>query len=187
MGTMKFNFDYCGMLLDHMSGGKSYHSFAGVIKVARSTLDRWEKHIPEWKQAKEIGQMCLLNAWEDIVIGQAQGDIKGAPASTIFALKNLLPDSFKENTQLQGQGGVTVVIDTGVPRAIEANSYEMDENGNQIEVQNTLTLAENDKMPLGSDSLPKGLSFREDIIDVETEKPLDGESKGDDISIEDEL
>lgn len=176
---MKFDFDYCGQLINHMATGKSYASFGAVIKVSFSTMLRWEKHIPEWVDAREIGESCLLNKWEDIMIGQAEGDIKGAPASTIFAVKNLLKDHFKENTQLQSQNGVTVIIDTGVPRPIENKTYEMDENGNAVELGDTLTLDQKRQIPLGAESLPEGLRFNVDDSEGENEKPLEVESKGD--------
>lgn len=182
---MKFDFDYCKQLIDHMAKGKSYASFGAVIKVSFTTMLRWEKHIPEWVAAREIGESCLLNKWEDIMLGQAQGDIKGAPASTIFAVKNLLKDHFKENNQLQNQNGVTVIIDTGVPRALGSETYEMDEDGNAKIVENTLTLEENRE---SFNTLPKGLSFRDSLEVGENEKPLDVEcTKGDDDDIIDEL
>lgn len=118
MGITKFDLLYCEDLLVHMSKGKSYATFGAEIKVTLSTMKRWEKHIPEWANAKELGMLCQMSKWEDIVLQQSDGTIKGAPATTIFALKNFFPDQFKENTALIGKEGLTIVIDTGVPTAL---------------------------------------------------------------------
>lgn len=140
MMVSKFDFDYCRKLIEHMKKGKSFASFGGVIGVSITTLSNWANKIDEFKHAKEIGLLCQMNEWEDIVLGQAKGDIRGSAAPTIFALKNFFPDNFKENTQLQTGNGVTVIIDTGVPSRIEEEKKDAVEVEFEEKSSSALTL-----------------------------------------------
>lgn len=134
-----------------MSRGKSFATFGAVIGVTLTTMNRWIKEIPEWANAKELGLLCQMSKWEDIVLAQSSGVIKGAPATTIFALKNFFPDQFKENTALIGKEGLTIVIDTGVPAGlpdveteIVQKRLDIDEQGAGEISTNALTLIEQD-------------------------------------------
>jgi hypothetical protein len=111
----KYDPAYCKELLIHMASGCSYATFGAVAGVKFRTMKTWEKTHAEWADAVELGQLTLMYTWEKIIIGQARGDIKGLPATTIFALKNYFPEKFKENTALQGNGNTIVVFDSGVP------------------------------------------------------------------------
>lgn len=130
----KYDPAFCKGLIEHMAAGCSYATFAAKIMVRYSTLKRWEKLHPEWAEAVELGQLVCMYTWEKIIIGQANGTVKGIPATTIFALKNYFPDKFKENLQLQGGNNTIVIFDSGVPvktienqskNAIEAVSREV--------------------------------------------------------------
>lgn len=111
----KYDPAYCKELIIHMASGCSYATFGAVAGVKFKTMKAWEKAHAEWADAVELGQLTLMYTWEKIIIGQAKGDIKGLPATTIFALKNYFPEKFKENTALQGNGNTIVVFDSGVP------------------------------------------------------------------------
>lgn len=111
----KWDPKYCKELIEHMAAGCSFASFGGKALVKYSTLKRWEKMYPEFGEAAEIGQLVCMYTWEKIIIGQANGTVKGLPATTIFALKNYFPDKFKENLSLSGAGNTIVVFDSGVP------------------------------------------------------------------------
>lgn len=60
----KYKPEFCQKLIEHMSTGLSYESFASVAGVNRSVLYDWESVFPEFLEAKEaaFGQ-CLL-FWE---------------------------------------------------------------------------------------------------------------------------
>ncbi len=55
---------YCAMLIEHMAGGLSYESFAGVIGKFRATLYNWEKAHPAFLDAKKEGSEKNLLYWE---------------------------------------------------------------------------------------------------------------------------
>jgi len=60
-----FKPEYCDQLVDHMSGGRSYETFAPKVKVHRDTLYAWEKEFPVWLEAKKIAFDLCLAWWED--------------------------------------------------------------------------------------------------------------------------
>lgn len=60
----KYKEEYCEMLIEHMSQGLSYESFAGLIKVAIDTLYEWQKVHPAFSEAKSLGKAQALLLWE---------------------------------------------------------------------------------------------------------------------------
>ena len=47
--------EYCQMLMDHMSKGLSFESFAGVLVTTKATLYNWTELFPEFLYSKQIG------------------------------------------------------------------------------------------------------------------------------------
>ena len=60
----KYTEDVCGKLMQHMSKGYSFESFAPTIGVTRATLYYWEQSFPEFSDAKKLGQDLSLLFWE---------------------------------------------------------------------------------------------------------------------------
>lgn len=60
--------EYCDLIIDHMTQGFSYESFAGVVGVSKQTLYNWESNNPEFKEAKEVGKSRSLLWWEGIML-----------------------------------------------------------------------------------------------------------------------
>lgn len=56
--------EFCELLIQHMSEGFKYESFAAVIDVSRSVLYNWEKVHPEFMDAKNRGKDKSLLWWE---------------------------------------------------------------------------------------------------------------------------
>jgi hypothetical protein len=56
---------YCQMLIDHMSEGYSFESFAGKIGVCEKTLYNWEKEFSEFLHSKNIGKSKSRLVWEE--------------------------------------------------------------------------------------------------------------------------
>ena len=131
----RYNPSYGEMLVNHMSEGKSFAAFAGLIGVSYSTLTKWRDQNPEFNEAYEIAKMASLGAWEDLALDQAKGTIKGNASSLIFTLKNRFSDFYKDKQEVEHGGNVQFVIDTGVPNTLqEALEYE-----EAIEVESTPT------------------------------------------------
>lgn len=58
--------EYCDGLINHMSQGLSYETYAGIIGVTRKTLYNWEKSHKDWRDAKEKAfELCQL-FWEQV-------------------------------------------------------------------------------------------------------------------------
>lgn len=53
--------EFCEMLIEHMSKGLSFESFAGVVGSCRAVLYDWERKHKEFLDAKRKGtDLCLL-------------------------------------------------------------------------------------------------------------------------------
>lgn len=113
-----YRIEYCIKLIEHMSMGFSYDSFAGKIGVAVTTLKNWESAHPEWVQAKAEGHAARLLHWEGIALGHVTGAVKANPAALIFALKNAFPENYKDKQELdvKGYSNTVRMIDTGISR-----------------------------------------------------------------------
>lgn len=58
--------EYCQGLIDHMSQGYSYETFAANINSTRMTLYNWEKMYPDFLYAKKIGIERCQKFWEEM-------------------------------------------------------------------------------------------------------------------------
>ena len=56
--------EYCTMLIEHMSKGLSYETFAAKIGTCRATLYNWEKEFPEFLDTKKLAQDICQLWWE---------------------------------------------------------------------------------------------------------------------------
>jgi hypothetical protein len=93
--------EYCNQLIEHMSMGFSFPSFAGRIRVSIDTIYEWAKIHSEFSEAKSIGKSLELIWWEKILRGGASGRISNYNAtSTIFALKNKAPKYYRDRIQV---------------------------------------------------------------------------------------
>lgn len=86
--------EYCKLLVDHMSKGFSFESFAGVVHVSRKTIYNWldpqkNQSYQEFLHAKQIGAAKCQEFWERVGINGALGEIRNFSASSyIFNMKN---------------------------------------------------------------------------------------------------
>lgn len=82
---------YCKMLIEHMSTGRAYQSFAPKLNVALATLYEWEKVHPEFLEAKSIAFEKNYQWWENEGHKGMWGDKEGPTFNTtlwIFQMKN---------------------------------------------------------------------------------------------------
>lgn len=62
----KYRLEYCNLLIEHMVGGLSYESFAGLVNVNIDTLYQWEKDHSEFSEAKKMAEPKGRLFWERI-------------------------------------------------------------------------------------------------------------------------
>lgn len=58
--------EYDQMLIDHMSDGLSFSTFAGVVSVSSQTIYDWCKKYPTFLDAKKIGMVKSKLYWEKL-------------------------------------------------------------------------------------------------------------------------
>jgi hypothetical protein len=81
--------EYCDQLVEHMASGLDFHSFAKIVRVSKSTLDRWAADRPGFTEAKELGEAAYHHHWIELGVRGAKGLVKNYNASTwIFTMKN---------------------------------------------------------------------------------------------------
>lgn len=109
--------EYCEMLLEHMSKGLSYESFAGLIGCCRKTLYNWETQFPEFLHTKSVGLEQSLIYWEklgiDNIINFSESSFQGGSSSRslnasvwVFNMKN----RFKWRDKQPGEDGPAAIV-----------------------------------------------------------------------------
>lgn len=81
--------EYCEMLIDHMTEGFSYKSFAGKLGITKQALYKWEKDHPEFAEAKEIGLSRSLYWWEALSLEHARYSQRGYRVDPVFWKYNM--------------------------------------------------------------------------------------------------
>ena len=85
----KYKPEFCEMLVEHMTLGYSFESFAADANVNQDTLINWSKNHPEFMEAKRLGYSKCLKFWEKIGIAGVLGKVPNFNATTyIFNMKN---------------------------------------------------------------------------------------------------
>ncbi len=86
----KYKQEFCQLLIDHMSTGLSFESFAAEIGVNRDSLYEWESVHAEFSDAKKEGISKNLLFWEKQGIAGLWGNKENSFNSTvwIFNMKN---------------------------------------------------------------------------------------------------
>jgi hypothetical protein len=70
-----------------MSNGYTFDSFAGLVKVSKSTLYKWVEKYPEFAEAKEIAFGACLKFWEEKGIDAMNAGKSFSAATWIFNMK----------------------------------------------------------------------------------------------------
>lgn len=102
----KYRKEFCELLIQHMSEGLSFDTFAGVLRVNPDTLYEWAKVHPEFSESKKVG-----NALRNLLVEKAfvsstlkPGTHKFNTAQMIYWTKNTLGWSDRVEQQIQGAG-----------------------------------------------------------------------------------
>lgn len=106
----KYKPEYPKMLVEHMSQGYSYHSFAGLVRVDSDTLHNWEKTHLDFFGAKKEGLELNRMWWEKVAIREMNGTNEGRPINPtlyIFNMKNRFPKEWrdKQDHEITGKDG----------------------------------------------------------------------------------
>ena len=86
----KYDTSYCQQLIEHMSEGLSFKSFAGKIKVNRSTLYDWVDQHEDFSHAKAIALEACRIYWEKLGIDMCKGVARGNATTFVWMTKNIL-------------------------------------------------------------------------------------------------
>lgn len=106
----KYKKEYCEMLIEHMSKGLSFESFAAIPRVCDDTLREWEKVNPDFSAAKKIAFQLNRLFWEklgiDHILNESTSEQEGKSRSHtsktlnstvwIFNMKNRFPKQWRE-------------------------------------------------------------------------------------------
>lgn len=84
----KYKPEYCQMLIDHMSNGYSFATFAAIVKCHVDTLYNWVNLFPAFSEALAIAQANRALTLEKTAVNISKG-AKGSAPMTQFLLKNL--------------------------------------------------------------------------------------------------
>jgi hypothetical protein len=100
---------YCDLLIEHMSKGFSFESFAGLVKVARSTIYEWVDKNPDFSDAKKVAEeQCRLfwekTALEGLQVQTGPGAINLNTTMWIFQMKNRFPKEWRDRQQTEISG-----------------------------------------------------------------------------------
>jgi hypothetical protein len=121
----KYKKEYCKMLVEHMSKGFSFESFAGLIEVHRDTLYEWCRVHKEFSDSKMIAAGKNQLFWETAGIEGMWQDSNKKFNSTawIFNMKNRFGWSDKKEDE-DTQKIHTVKIELPGQRAQQVISME---------------------------------------------------------------
>jgi hypothetical protein len=89
----KYKPEYCEALIDYMAKGFTLTAFAGSIRVSRETVYAWMSEHSDFSDAATRGKAAASNAWEARMM---EAKRSAEAATSIFALKNINPDDWKE-------------------------------------------------------------------------------------------
>lgn len=99
--------EYCEMLIQHMTEGLSFESFAGLIGVCKQTIYNWLEQFPEFVDAKKTGFEASRLTWERIGKKIAE-DGTGNSTAFIFNMKNRFRDDWNDKQQIENSGTVQI-------------------------------------------------------------------------------
>lgn len=92
--------EFCKLLIDHMSEGMSFETFAAIIGTHRSTLYDWEKRHKTFADAHRRGNELAQEFFEKLGLGIATGHTKGNVAAWSFLCKNRI--GWSDSVVVQG-------------------------------------------------------------------------------------
>ena len=100
----KYSEAYRGEVISAGEEGLSLTAFAGIIGVARSTINEWINKHPDFSEAVKIHAAKRTLFLERGLLSSDQGP---KVTARIFALKNAAPEEWKDKIETEQSGTVT--------------------------------------------------------------------------------
>lgn len=98
---------YCDLARDFMSKGYSISALAGEIGVNRDSLYEWEKVHPDFSDALKQSRYMRIRALENKLLS---AEIGPHVTAAIFALKNAMPDEWRDRHEVSGPDGGPIAV-----------------------------------------------------------------------------
>lgn len=118
---------FCDAVVDHMADGSSLTSFAASIDVSRRVLNDWMEAHPEFMQACARAKAKSAAWWEKQGRSIAlQGGGPGSATMTMFGMKNMGSEDWKESAQIDHRSGDGSMTPGPTRIVIEPATKEMD-------------------------------------------------------------
>lgn len=103
---------YRDLVIEHMSEGASLTSFSAEIGVARSTINEWMEHHPEFSEAVKIAKGKCAAWWERLGRANAMSG-NGNATLVIFGLKNMAAEDWREKIEQKVEQDTTITFRIG--------------------------------------------------------------------------
>lgn len=110
----KYDPAFCDLAETTLALGYSEAVLAGEIGVCLDTVTEWKNVHPDFSASVKRGRAKGARVWEDRLAAVAT-EGGGNATAVIFALKNRIPAEWRDKTETEHSGGVTV---TKVERSI---------------------------------------------------------------------
>lgn len=98
---------FCDLARSFMAKGYSISALAGEIGVDRSSLYEWEKVHPEFSHALKQSRFMRVRALENKLL---TAEIGPHVTAAIFALKNAMPDEWRDRHEISGPDGGPIAV-----------------------------------------------------------------------------
>lgn len=106
--------EYCQLLIEHMSSGLSFESFAGVVRACRATIYGWCDTYPDFLDAKKQGFALMHLHDEKLYIDGMRGKNKNVNTTLmLFKMKNCHNWTERTEQVLTTQDDKKLVIEFG--------------------------------------------------------------------------
>jgi len=118
--------EYCDLIIEEAKKGYTLGGFAGLLGVARSTINKWAEEHPEFSEAVTAAKTILQRVWEKNALKIAMHGGSSAQATlTIFGLKNMGKNDWREETHsTQDVRRVSINVDMS-PQEAEQSYIKM--------------------------------------------------------------